>query len=184
MFRVAIVFLVLNFCNPVFSSPKDEIISQMRLTNTLSFNFIQSIDEKKENGSCIIKYPKKIFCEYSGLDKKIIVSNGKSLVIKNKSNQNYYIYRLNKTPLELLLDKEYLISKIKNIEPRNVDNKFLIFNISEENNKINIFFDKKNLWLVGWQTEDIYQKLSITFISSIKINQKINDKIFLLPKKD
>ena len=184
MFRVTIFLLLLSYYNPTFSSPKDEIISQMRLTNTLSFNFIQSIDEKKENGSCIIKYPKKIFCEYSGLDKKIIVSNGRSLVIKSKPNRNYYIYRLNKTPLELLLDKEYLISKIKNIEPRNVDNKFLIFNISEENNKINIFFDKKNFWLVGWQTEDIYQKLSITFISSIKINQKINDKIFILPKSD
>ena len=184
MFKVVIILLVLSYYNPAFSSPKNEIISQMRLTNTLSFNFIQSIDEKKENGSCVIKYPKKIFCKYSGLDKKIIVSNGRSLVIKSKSNQNYYIYRLNKTPLELLLNKEYLISKIKNLEPRNVDNKFLIFNISEENNKINIFFDKKNFWLVGWQTEDIYQKLSITFISSIKINQKIDDKIFLLPKKD
>jgi len=184
MFKVVIILLVLSYYNPAFSSPKNEIISQMRLTNTLSFNFIQSIDEKKENGSCIIKYPKKIFCEYSGLDKKIIVSNGRSLVIKSKPNRNYYIYRLNKTPLELLLDKEYLISKIKNIEPRNVDNKFLTFKILEKNNKINIFFDRKNFWLVGWQTEDIYQKLSITFISSIKINQKIDDKIFLLPKKD
>ena len=184
MFKVVIILLVLSYYNPTFSSPKNEIISQMRLTNTLSFNFIQSIDGRKENGSCVIKYPKKIFCKYSGLNKKIIVSNGRSLVIKSKSNRNYYIYRLNKTPLELLLNKEYLISKIKNLEPRNVDNKFLIFNISEENNKINIFFDKKNFWLVGWQTEDIYQKLSITFISSIKINQKIDDKIFLLPKKD
>ena len=184
MFRVTIILLLLSYYNPTFSSPKDEIISKMRLTNTLSFNFIQSIDEKKENGSCVIKYPKKIFCKYSGLDKKIIVSNGKSLVIKSKSNRNYYIYRLNKTPLELLLDKEYLISKIKNLEPRNVDNKFLTFKISEKNNKINIFFDKKNFWLVGWQTEDIYQKLSITFISSIRINQKIDDKIFILPKKD
>ena len=182
MFRVTIVLLILNFYNPALSSSKDKIISQMRLTNILSFNFIQSIDEKKEKGSCVIKYPKKIFCKYSGLDKKIIVSNGRSLVIKSKPNRNYYIYRLNKTPLELLLDKEYLISKIKNIEPRNIDNKFLTFKILEENNKINIFFDRKNFWLVGWQTEDIYQKLSITFISSIKINQKIDNKIFILPK--
>ena len=184
MFRVTIVLLILNFYNPALSSSKDKIISQMKLTNILSFNFIQSIDEKKENGSCVIKYPKKIFCEYNTSNKKIIVSNGKSLVIKNKSNRNYYIYPLNKTPLALLLDKEYLISKIKNLESRNVDNKFFAFKISEGNNKINIFFDKKNFWLVGWQTEDIYQKLSITFISSIKINQKIDNKIFILPKND
>ena len=102
MFRVAIVLLILNFYNSAFSSSKDEIISQMKLTKTLSFNFIQSIDEKKENGSCVIKYPKKIFCAYNGVNKKIIVSNGRSLVIKGKSKQSYYIYRLNKTPLELL----------------------------------------------------------------------------------
>tara|TARA_B100000787_G_scaffold151342_1_gene124326 strand:- start:290 stop:844 length:555 start_codon:yes stop_codon:yes gene_type:complete len=184
MLRVAMVLLIINFCDPAFSSPKDGIISQMKLTKTLSFNFIQSIDEKKENGSCIIKYPKKIFCEYKGANEKVIVSNGKSLVIKGISKRFYYIYRLNKTPLALLLDKEYLISKIKNLEPRNIDNKFLAFKISEKDNEINIFFDRKNFQLVGWQTEDIYQKLNITFISSVTINQKINDKIFILPKSD
>ena len=184
MFKVVIILLMLSYYNPTFSSPKNEIISQMRLTNTLSFNFIQSIDQKKESGSCVIKYPKKIFCEYSGLNKKIIVSNGKSLVIKSKSKQTYYIYRLNKTPLELLLDKEYLISQIKNLEPRNIDNKFWTFKISEKNNEINIFFDKKNLNLIGWQTEDIYQNLSITFISSVKKNQEIDSKIFKLPENN
>ena len=65
-----------------------------------------------------------------------------------------------------------------------IDNKFLTFKIFEDKNEINIFFDKKKFNLVGWQTEDIYQNLSITFISSIKINQIINDKIFILPKND
>ena len=184
MFRVTITLLILSYYNPTFSSPKNEIISQMRLTNTLSFNFIQSIDEKKENGSCVIKYPKKIFCKYSGLDKKIIVSNGRSLVIKSKSNRNYYIYRLNKTPLELLLNKEYLISKIKMLEPRNIDDKYLNFQIFENNNEINIFFDKKSLNLIGWQTEDIYQNLSVTFISSVRINQKIDEEKFKLPQNN
>ena len=182
MLRVAMVLLIINFCYPAFSSPKDGIISQMKLTKTLSFNFIQSIDEKKENGSCIIKYPKKIFCKYDGYNKKIIVSNGKTLVIKNINNENYYIYPLKKTPLEFLLDKKYLISKIKNLEPKMIDNKFLTFKIFENNSEMNIFFNKNTLVLTGWQTEDIYQNLSITFISSVKINQNINDKIFLLPK--
>ena len=62
--------------------------------------------------------------------------------------------------------------------------KYLNYKILENNNEINIFFDKKNFNLVGWQIEDIYQNLSITFISSVKINQIISDKIFELPKKD
>ena len=60
MLRFLIIFFILNFYNPVFSSTKEKIISQMQLTKNLSFNFIQTIDNKSENGKCVIKYPKKI----------------------------------------------------------------------------------------------------------------------------
>tara|TARA_B110000459_G_C16382284_1_gene390370 strand:- start:56 stop:610 length:555 start_codon:yes stop_codon:yes gene_type:complete len=184
MFRVLIIFFILSFYSPVFSSSKQKIISQMSLTDNLSFNFIQTINNKNEIGKCIIKYPKKIWCKYDNSNKKIIVSNGKSLVIKNRNSGSYYIYPLSKTPLMFLLDKEYLISKMNILEPREIDNKYLNFKVFENNNIINLFFDKKTLSLVGWQTEDIYQNLVVTFISSIKINQKINNRIFILPKND
>jgi outer membrane lipoprotein-sorting protein len=183
MFRILIIFFILNFFNTAFSSMKEKIISQMQLTNNLSFNFIQTINNKNENGKCIIKYPKKIWCEYDNYNKKIIVSNGRSLVIKTLNKGSYYLYPLSKTPLSFLLDKEYLISKIDILEPREIDNKYINFKIMDNNNEINIFFDKKNLSLIGWQTEDIYQNLAVTFISSVKINQNINNKIFILPKK-
>ena len=184
MIRLLIVFFILNFYSPVYSSTKEKIVSQMRLTNSLSFNFIQTINDKNENGKCVIKYPKKIWCEYNNSNKKIIVSNGKTLVIKNRNSGTFYIYSLKKTPLFYLLDKEYLMSKMNILEPREIDNKYINFRISENNNEINVFFDKKNLSLIGWQTEDIYQNLAITFISSVKINQKINNKIFILPKNN
>ena len=184
MFRILIIFFILNFNGIVYSSTKENIISQMKLTNNLSFNFIQTINNKSENGKCIIKYPKKIWCEYNNSNKKIIVSNGKSLVIKNRNSGNYYIYPLNKTPLFFLLDKKYLVSKMNVLEPRELDNKYVNFTFFENNNEINIFFNKKNLSLIGWQTEDIYQNLAVTFISSVKINQTINDKIFILPKNN
>ena len=182
MFKILIIFFILNFYNVALSSIKEKIINKMHLTNNLSFNFIQTIEDQTENGKCVIKYPKKIFCEYQNSNKKIVISDGKSLVVKNKSSKNFYIYPLNKTPLEFLLDKEYLISKISVLEPREIDDKYLNFKIVGNNKEINIFFDKKNLNLIGWQTEDFYQNLTVTFISSIKINQKINDKIFILPE--
>ena len=181
MLKFLLIFFLLNFYNPVFSSTKEKIISLMELTNNLSFDFIQTIDDKSENGKCIIQYPKKIKCDYNNSSKKVLVSNGRSLVIKNKNSKNYYIYPLRQTPLVFLLDREYLISKMNILEPREIDDKFINFEILQNNNKINIFFDKKNLNLIGWQTEDIYQNLSITFISSVKINQEINDEIFILP---
>jgi outer membrane lipoprotein-sorting protein len=184
MYKVIIILLFFSYFISANSSPKDKILSQMKLTKNLSFNFIQTINDKSEDGKCIIEYPKKIFCEYNNSLKKIIVSNGRSLVIKNSNKGNYYIYRLSNTPLEYLLDKEYLISKIETLEPRDIDSKYLNFEIFENNNKINIFFDKKGLNLIGWQTEDIYQNLSITFISSVKKNQEIDNKIFKLPENN
>ena len=184
MLRAIIVLIFLSFYIPANSLPKDKIISQMKITNNLSFNFKQTINDKSEDGKCIIEYPKKIFCEYNNATKKILVSNGRSLVIETNNKGSYYHYPLNKTPLEFLLDKEYLISKIEELEPRDIDNKYLNFKIFENNNEINIFFDKKDLNLIGWQTEDIYQNLSITFISSVKKNQVIDNKIFKLPENN
>ena len=52
----------------------------------------------------------------------------------------------------------------------------------EKGQEINIFFGKENLNLIGWQTEDIYQNLTVTYIYDVEINKKIDNKIFNLPK--
>ena len=175
-----IIFILLNLYSPALTFEKKDMISKIESTKNLSFNFIQTINNKTENGTCILEYPKKIYCEYDQANKKVIVSNGKSLIIKTNNNNNYYVYPLNRTPLGYLLDKEFIISKIQRLEPRVIDNKYLNFKIFENNNEINIFFDKKSLNLMGWQTEDVYKNLSITSISSVKINQKIDKRKFKL----
>ena len=115
-----ILFICLFFCffNPLNAALKEQIILNLKKTNNLTFNFKQMIDDRTEEGNCIIEYPKKIYCLYNNSKKKIMVSNGKSLVIKNQTNNQYYIYPLKKTPLELILDKNYLINQIKNLEGR------------------------------------------------------------------
>jgi outer membrane lipoprotein-sorting protein len=115
-------------------------------------------------------------------NEKILVSNGKSLVIKTKTS--FYLYPLERTPLNLILDKNYLLDKIKHLNERIVENKFINFTFVENDNEINIFFSKKNYDLIGWQTLDIYQNLSITFLSSIFKNQKIDKSLFTLPKQN
>ena len=184
MHKILIIFFLLNIYNIAQASIKENIISKLKKTESLTFNFKQTIDEKVEYGNCIIKYPKKIYCEYENLNKKILVSNGKSLVIKNRNSGTFFIYPLKKTPLEFLLDKDYLIKKIQVLKIRNIDEKYLNFKLLENNNEINIFFNKKNFNLIGWQTEDIYNNLTITFISYLKLNEKIDDSIFNLPERD
>ena len=182
MKKIIIIFYLIFFIKSSEAGLKEEIILNLETINNLTFNFKQTINDKSEMGDCIIKYPKKIFCSYNNLNKKIMVSNGKSLVIKNKNINQYYVYPLEKTPLALILDKKYLIDQIKKHKSRIIDEKYVNFEIINKKYEINIFFDRKNLNLVGWQTEDIYQNLVITFISNIKLNQNIDDKIFKLPK--
>ena len=173
-------FLIINFNNIALSSIKESIVNNLLNIENLSFNFEQNINGKIETGNCIIKYPKKIFCEYDKSNGKILVSNGKSLVIKNKSG-NYYRYSIKKTPLNYILDKNFLINEIENLNERIIDNKFVNFTILKDKNEINVFFDIDNFNLVGWQTMDIYQNLNITHISSLKKNIILKKNIFKIP---
>ena len=182
--KIILFFFLLNLFNNSFGSSKVNIINNLKKINSISFDFKQSIEDKNEEGNCLIKYPKKIYCDYKGKKKKLIVSNGNSLVIKNRATQGYFLYPLDKTPLKLILDKKLLLSKIHKAETKLVNEKYYIFYLENNENKINIFFDKKSYDLIGWQTEDIYQNLVITYIYNIKKNININEKLFKLPKQD
>ena len=180
MKRVFLILLLINFNSVAFSSIKGNIIYNLSNTDNLSFNFEQNINGKIESGNCVIEYPKKIFCKYNKLNNKFLVSNGKSLIIKTQ-NGTYYRYSIESTPLNYILDKNFLIKEIKKIKERIVDDKFINFTILKDQNEINIFFDIESFDLIGWQTLDIYQNLNITYISSLKKNKILKKNIFKLP---
>ena len=182
--RIFILIFFFLFQNSGNASVKSKIVSNLKLTENLKFNFIQKIGKKIEEGECIVSYPKKIFCKYNDRYNKILVSNGKSLVINSDRSNQYYRYQLDKTPLNLILDKNFLISAINNSDERIIEDKFINYSFSEKDNEINIFFDKNTYELIGWQTLDIYQNLSITFISSIIKNQKLKKNLFKIPKQN
>tara|TARA_Y100001935_G_scaffold14711_1_gene11093 strand:- start:132 stop:680 length:549 start_codon:yes stop_codon:yes gene_type:complete len=179
MFKYSIILFFFILTINSNAGVREKIINNLEETNNLDFRFEQNINGKIENGNCTIEYPKKIFCEYARSNNKILVSNGKSLVIKTRSS--YYRYPLEKTALNLILNKNYLISKINNLNARIIDNKFINFTISENENEINIFFDNQTFDLTGWQNTDIYQNFNITFISSIRKNRVLKKNLFKLP---
>ena len=77
-----------------------------------------------------------------------------------------------------------MISKIYNLNEKIIDDLYINYKIIENENEINIFFDSHTFNLIGWQTKDIYQNLSITFLSSIKTNETINKDLFKLPSNN
>ncbi len=175
-----IFFLLLS--SSLNAEIKDRIIQNLKKTNNLDFKFEQNINGKIQNGHCTIEYPKKIFCEYAKSNNKILVSNGKSLVIKTISS--YYRYPLDKTALNLILDKDFLINKIYELDERIIDNSFINFTILEKDNEIKIFFDKQTYNLIGWQNTDIYQNFNITYLSSIRINRVLSKDLFKIPSQN
>ena len=181
MFKYLIIFIFLILTSNAQASNKEKIIENLQSIKNLNFNFEQNINGKIEIGNCTIQYPKKIYCKYTK-NNKILVSNGKILYVGKKPN--FHQYSLKKTPLNLLLDKNFLIKKINILKEQIIDDAYINFKIIENNNEINIFFDKKSFHLIGWQTKDVYQNISVTYISSIKENQQIDKNLFKSPKQN
>ena len=182
MIRYAFILFLICTSAKAATSFKNNIIQNLKNINNVTFNFEQNINNKIESGICIIQYPQKIFCKYDLDNQKVLVSNGKSLVIKTLTS--FYLYPLDKTPLNYILDKDFLINKISNLDERVINDKFVNYKFLENENEINVFFDKNNFNLVGWQTLDIYQNLTITHLNSIIKNQKIEEKLFQLPNRN
>ena len=158
------------------------IILNLKNIENINFDFEQSINGKIEKGNCTIEYPKKIYCKYNLGNQKILVSDGKSLIVKTTAS--YYKYSLNKTPLNYLLDKDFMIKRINELDARIVQEKFINFRFTENENEINVFFDINNFNLIGWQTLDVYQNLSMTYLSSISINKNLKRNLFNLPDRN
>ena len=182
MKRFYLIIFILFFFTNLNASTKNKLITNLKNINNLTFDFEKNVNGRIENGNCILEYPKKIFCKYNLKNEKILVSNGKSLVIKTLTS--YYLYPLKRTPLDLILNKEFLINKINNLNERIVEDKFINYKFIENENEINIYFDKKNYNLIGWQTTDVYQNLSITYLSNIIKNKNLKKNIFNLPKQN
>ena len=181
MFKFFFISIFLILLSNTHANNKDKIIENLQNTENFNFKFEQNINGKIENGNCTIQYPKKIYCKYLNKD-KILVSNGKSLVIKTKSS--FYRYPLKKTPLNLILDKDFLVKKIVRLNEKILDKTYINFSIVQNDIEINVFFDNINFDLVGWQTKDIYQNFNITYLSSIQKNQQVNKNLFKLPSQN
>tara|TARA_B100001094_G_scaffold159923_1_gene154723 strand:+ start:78 stop:623 length:546 start_codon:yes stop_codon:yes gene_type:complete len=181
MFKQILIIIFFVSISNSKAEIKEKIIENLQNVENLKFKFEQNINGKIENGICTIKYPKKIYCKYKK-NNKILVSNGKSLVIKTETS--FYRYSLKKTPLNLILDKNFLIKKIHILEENVIDENLINFTIVENDNEIDIFFDIKTFNLVGWKTRDIYQNTNITYLSSIETNKEITKNLFKIPSQN
>ena len=147
-----LIFILFSF--ELFASDKDQIIAQLNNINSLEFTFNQIINDKAEKGSCLLKFPGKLKCQYFDDKKKELVINNKKLAITQKRYNKTYHYPISKSPFLNILYKNKLLEMIRTGKISIVDQIIKLIYLGE--NEITVFFDKKTLDLKGWNIIDQY----------------------------
>ena len=174
IFLILIIFFILAQKN-AYTEPK--IIKKISEIENFTFDFEQLINDKKETGNCIISFNNKMICKYDETG-KLIVSNGNTLLIKNENSNFANTYKTENTYFKYFLNKDFLISKIKGNVVEKEQN--FLLSINDQSNQLNIFFDKNNYLIKGWETIDLYGNKVRTNIVVKNINQELSDNIFNL----
>ena len=170
-----LIFFLIFLQKQALTEPK--IVKRISETENFTFDFEQLINNEKETGNCIISFNNKMMCKYDETG-KLIVSNGKTLLIKNKSSNFANTYKTENTYFKYFLNKEFLISKIVGNVVEKEQNFLLLIN--DQSNQLSIFFDKKNYLIKGWETIDLYGNRVKSNIIVKNINQELSDNIFNL----
>ena len=172
-YKFFLVSLFLLFSFNLSADEKAKIVSQLKSLNSLEFAFNQTINDKTEQGSCLLEFPGKLKCEYFDDKNKVLVINKKRLAITQKRYDKTYYYPISKSPFLNILYKEKLLEIVKAGEIEK-ENQIIKLTYLDEN-EINVLFDRKTLDLKGWKIVDQYNNninFSLNIISKNDIYQK------------
>ena len=165
--------------NPFLEDESEKSFVQNEQINESS---TENVSEAFESGESILNEPKSEDVENRwDLDINVSPSNHNFDTTDSGSIAEQTVSE--KITLKSFLNEQVKL-EFKNLNERIIDNKFVNFKFFEEDFEVNIFFDYNTLDLIGWQTTDIYQNLSITFLDSVKRNQNLNNNLFVLPKQN
>ena len=177
IFLLPIFFLI---STSLFANEKDKIISQLNNLNSLEFTFDQIVNNKIEKGSCLLKFPGKLKCNYFDDKQKELIINNKRLAITQKRYNKTYYYPISKSPFLNILYKEKLFEIIQSGKLE-FNNQIIKLNYFSDN-KITVFFDKKSLNLIGWEIEDQYNNNINFSLNIISKNDIFEKNTFKLPE--
>ena len=173
-----IIFIISFFTSNSQADIKNQIINNLNKFNSVEFDFTQSTNDKIELGNCILLFTGKIKCLYNNGNKQFIL-NGEKLAIIQKRYEKIFYYPASKSPLLNILNKDQLIKIIRKGEINNEDEEKIKLVYREKDNRdIVVFFNKKNLNLMGWETIDQFNSKVIFLINIKSINNFYSDEKF------
>ena len=178
--RLFLILLFVTNFNNLAANEKDKIITQLSNLESLEFTFEQLINKKMEKGSCFLKFPGKLKCNYFDDKQKELIINNKKLAITQKRYGKTYLYPMSKSPFLSILYKDKLLEIIKSgtIEITDQIVELVYLNKSE----ITILFDKKTLNLKGWKIIDQYNNNINFSLKIVSKNDTYKKNTFKIPE--
>ena len=154
------------------------ILDVLDRTNSITFKFIQIIDDKREKGECILLFSNNLKCFYDDKNnKELTISNNKLTVFQKRYNKIYQ-YPLKDSPYTEILDKKKLKEFVSNSKLIKKNNNIIL----NKENKVNVFFSENRNELLGWEFIDQFNN-KVTFnISILKTNVQADKNLFRHPE--
>ena len=178
--KFLLILLFTSFSFSLSANQKNQIITQLNNLNSLEFTFKQLVNEKLEEGSCLLEFPGKLKCEYFDSKQKELIINDKRLAITQKKYNKTYYYPISKSPFLNILYKDKLLEIVKSGKLELGEQ--LIKLIYSSENEITVFFDIKTLNLKGWEIIDQYNNNINFSLNIVSKNDTYKKDTFKIPK--
>ena len=150
---------------------------------TLEASFIQiSSDGDIKNGKIFFNLPGKLRIEYSKPENLLITSNGFWLTIQDTKLKQTNNYPLDRTPLNLFLNKKFNFEDNSNIKYK-LENDVVILTflgVDQQNvSKFELQFYLNPLRLKKWVIFDEFENRTSVMLQNIKMNVMLPNKLFI-----
>ena len=149
--------------------------------NTLEASFIQiSSDGDVKRGKIYFNLPGKLRIDYIEPDDLLITSNGFWLTVQNKKLKQTNNLPLERTPLNLFLNKKFNFEDNSNIKFKIENNVItLTFFEDQKESKFELEFNSNPLRLRKWIIVDEFENKTSVMLQNVEMGVKLSNKIFI-----
>jgi outer membrane lipoprotein-sorting protein len=169
--------------------PKQRAIIQkvdnyLSSVQTLEGNFVQvAPDGKRSKGEFYISKPGKMRFEYDPPSPIQIISDGQSVVVRDRKLGTQDLYPLSETPLRFLLADHVNLMKDTNLVAVYADDVFVTVVVEEKNavvgtSRLMIMFSAKDMQLKQWTVTDPQGYDTTVAVYNLDPNTKPNPNLF------
>ena len=158
-----------------------EVKEYLKKLNTLEASFIQiSNDGDIKRGKIFFNLPGKLRIDYIEPDDLLITSNGFWLTVQNKKLKQTNNLPLERTPLNLFLNKKFNFEDNSNIKFKIENNVItLTFFGDQKESKFELEFNSNPLRLRKWIIIDEFENKTSVMLQNIKMDINLSNKIFI-----